>query len=572
MAILSGYYDSINGDRKYNASTMSQYFSGLFTRGVLQNYKGKFVVKATEGMSVKIPTGKAFFSDGKWIENTADITLTLDASDVVLNRIDSIVLRNDKNEAKRKAEIVLKKGTPAANPVPPGVEETSSYVEELLICNIRVDKLTENITQSNITNTIPDTDVCGYVTGLIEEVDTSDLYIQYEAAYKEFQAQSKKEFDDWFADVKETLSTSTLIREYKSTYITKVQDEQNIDIAIPQYNSVLDILQVLVNGLRLNGQEYTVSGKTVTLKRPVDVGTPIEFVIYKSVDGSNAETIIEQVEHLQQIMNTIEKGIYVATGENDNIKLSEIVQEFLKGGNDYKQLEIDVYGALQCTSTYSGNGTESDPYVWFMLGQKASTSRRVRINFAHCDRISIDNQSRANSVLFGGNDIFIKNCQAAIYNASSTSVFNGERIDAEGCELWINAAPGSNTTIIGGECCGTFTRCRVLTVGGNGNAYGFRANGGILKLRACEIIAYNEKTTENKAVAVEVEANKTENVLIMHDCNLPIRTRDGYKQSETIEVNGGHCSLVSNIVGKAPKLYSDDQSKCANVGTLVVSK
>lgn len=224
----------------------------------------------------------------------------------------------------------------------------------------------------------PHSSACGYVTGLIEEVDTSDLYIQYEAAYKEFQEQSKKEFDDWFTNVKETLSTSTLIREYKSTYITKVQDEQNIAIAIPQYNSVLDILQVLVNGLRLNGQEYTISGKSVNLKHPVDAGTPIEFVVYKSVDGSNAETIIEQVEHLQQIMNTIEKGIYVATGENDNIKLSEIVQEFLNGGNDYKQLEIDVYGALQCTSTYSGNGTESDPSVWFMLGQKASTNVCVR--------------------------------------------------------------------------------------------------------------------------------------------------------------------------------------------------
>lgn len=572
MAILSGYYDSINGDRKYNASTMSKYFSGLFTRGVLQNYKGKFVVKATEGMSVKIPTGKAFFSDGKWIENTADITLTLDASDVVLNRIDSIVLRNDKNEAKRKAEIVLKKGTPAASPVPPGVEETNSYVEELLICNIRVDKLTENITQSNITNTIPDTDVCGYVTGLIEEVDTSDLYIQYEAAYKEFQEQSKKEFDDWFTNVKETLSTATLIREYKSTYITKVQNEQNIEIAIPQYNSVLDILQVLVNGLRLNGQEYMITGKSVNLKRPVDAGTPIEFVVYKSVDGSNAETIIEQVEHLQQIMNTIEKGIYVATGENDNIKLSEIVQEFLNGGNDYKQLEIDVYGALQCTSTYSGNGTESDPSVWFMLGQEASTSRRVRMNFAHCDRISIDNQSRANSVLFGGNDIFIKNCQAAIYNASSTSAFNGERIDAEECEFWINATPGSNATIIGGVCCGTFTRCRMSVTGGNGATYGFRANGGVLQLKACEIIVYNDSNASGESVGVAVEANKTENVLIMHGCNLPIRARGGYKQSETIKVNSGYCSLASNIVGKAPKLYSTDQNKCSNVGTLVVSK
>ena len=39
MAIRGGYYNSLNGDRKYNAETMSQYFAGLYKRGVLQNYK-----------------------------------------------------------------------------------------------------------------------------------------------------------------------------------------------------------------------------------------------------------------------------------------------------------------------------------------------------------------------------------------------------------------------------------------------------------------------------------------------------------------------------------------------------
>lgn len=175
-------------------------------------------------------------------------------------------------------------------------------------------------------------------------------------------------------------------------------------------------------------------------------------------------------------------------------------------------------------------------------------------------------------MLFGGNDIFIKNCQATIRNASSTSAFNGERIDAEECEFWINATPGTNATIIGGGCCGTFTRCRMLVTGGNGDTYGFRANGGVLQLKTCEIIVYNESNASGESVGVAVEANKTENVLIMHGCNLPIRTRGGYKQSETIKVNSGYCSLASNIVGKAPELYSDDQSKCANVGTLVVSK
>ena len=109
MAILTGYFNSLNGDRKYNAETMSMYFSGLFTRGVLQNYKDKFVVKSKGGMKIEVPTGKAYFSDGKWIENTAPIIFNLDPSDVVLNRIDSIVLRKDKNETVRNTTIVVKK-------------------------------------------------------------------------------------------------------------------------------------------------------------------------------------------------------------------------------------------------------------------------------------------------------------------------------------------------------------------------------------------------------------------------------------------------------------------------------
>ena len=157
MALITGYYNSLNGDRKYNAETMSKYFTGLITRGVLQNYKGKFVVEAKTGMQVKIPTGKAFFSDGKWIENTADITLTLDPADVVLDRIDRIVLRNDTNEGVRNASVVLVKGTPGSNPVAP-VLQNDNYIEELSLCTIRVNKLVESITQANITNTIPDTE------------------------------------------------------------------------------------------------------------------------------------------------------------------------------------------------------------------------------------------------------------------------------------------------------------------------------------------------------------------------------------------------------------------------------
>lgn len=284
MAIKTGFYNSVENDRLYNAEDMSRYFAGLYTKGVLQNYKDKFAVKANGGMQVKVPTGKAFFSDGKYIENTADIILNIDASDVVLGRIDSVVLRSDKNESVRNAMVVLKKGTPSSNPQPPAIE-VGEYVEELLICNIRVDKLTENLTQSNIENTVANTDVCGYVTGLIKQVDTSDLYAQYEEAYKQFYLISQEQFDEWFENVKETVKATALMRRYRRTYTTTQEAETRIEIGIPEHDSVLDIVEVHINGLRATEEEYREDGLThIELTNAVEQGTEVEIVVFKAVE------------------------------------------------------------------------------------------------------------------------------------------------------------------------------------------------------------------------------------------------------------------------------------------------
>lgn len=284
MAIKTGFYNSVENDRLYNAEDMSRYFAGLYTKGVLQNYKDKFAVKANGGMQVKVPTGKAFFSDGKYIENTADIILNIDASDVVLGRIDSVVLRSDKNESVRNAMVVLKKGTPSSNPQPPAIE-VGEYVEELLICNIRVDKLTENLTQSNIENTVANTDVCGYVTGLIDEVDTSDLYAQYQEAYKQFYIESQQKFDEWFNNIKETIKATALMRRYRNTYTTTQDAETRIEIGVPEHDSVLDIVEVHINGLRATETEYREDGLThIELTNAVEQGTEIEIVVFKAVE------------------------------------------------------------------------------------------------------------------------------------------------------------------------------------------------------------------------------------------------------------------------------------------------
>lgn len=584
MTIYTGYFNSIKGDRKYNAEQMSRYFNGIIGRGVLQNYKGRFNTTAVSGMDIQLDTGKAYFSDGKYIESDSPIVITLDPSDVVLNRIDRLVLRKDKNEDVRTSTIILKKGTPATNPVAPDLVN-NDYVEELSLATIRINKLVESISQSNITNTIPDNTVCGYVTGLIEQVNTTDLFLQYKKAYEEYFKESSAEFEEWFNNLKENLSTSTLLRQYTNTAITTVQNQTVIDIGIPQYNPALDILEVFVNGVyiiegREKGQSYTKNKSQITLNLPLDINQEVYFTVFKSIDGEKAITVIEQVEELQNevaelkdYMETLKTGVYVGTGADDNKKLSEIIQTFLNAGNDYKQLEIKVYGTLACTNPISGTGTNTDPTVWFMVGQNNSTSRRVRLDFSQCERISIDNANRSYSVMFAGNDIYMCNCQASMYGATASSIFNGQRIVCDDCEFWLNQNSGINSDIIGCACCGTFTNCRVSVTAQTGKAYGFKANGNILRLINCEVFAYNISSSSNEAVAVLVEANATENVLIMEGCNIPIKARGGYKQSETVKINSGYYSLTNNILGKATKKYaSDPATGKTETGTMVISK
>ena len=62
--------------------------------------------------------------------------------------------------------------------------------KEYMLAKVRVAKLSSTITQASITDTRADTAVCGWVTGLIKQVDTAALFAQwqaaYEAAYAEF--------------------------------------------------------------------------------------------------------------------------------------------------------------------------------------------------------------------------------------------------------------------------------------------------------------------------------------------------------------------------------------------------
>ena len=291
MAVSYGFFDSVSGDRTYNADQISEYFLKLISNGVFATPSNSMQVQAASGMTVNITAGWGFINC-KWVKNDSAFGLTLDAADLALNRIDRIVMRLV--PASRKIEFDIVKGTPAASPAPPTLTRIAGGIWELSLAKIAVNANATAITQADITDERGNTSVCGYITGLINQIDTTNLFAQYDTA-----------FNTWFDSIKDQVKQTTLVTGFSSRYVTTQASESTIPINISAYSATLDILNVYVNGMRLkSGTDYTVSGTNVVLTAALDViGTPVDFEVIKSVDSENAASFVSL---LSQLMNDVQ--------------------------------------------------------------------------------------------------------------------------------------------------------------------------------------------------------------------------------------------------------------------------
>lgn len=209
MAIKSGFFMSVNGDRKYNAAFFAEYFATFIGNGIFPNPSNGLQIISNGDMTVTMKPGKAWIN-GYYINNNADYILRLDNADGVLNRIDRVVLQL--NFLNREIGVVIKKGTPASTPVAP-VLQRDVDVYEIALADIAVNKGVISISQSNISDLRLNTEYCGVVHGLVDQVDTTSIFNQYLTWFNEtktnadselssFQTQKQEEFQTWFDSVK----------------------------------------------------------------------------------------------------------------------------------------------------------------------------------------------------------------------------------------------------------------------------------------------------------------------------------------------------------------------------------
>ena len=285
-------------------------------------------------------------------------------------------------------------------------------------------------------------------------MESNNYFIQMQDFIDNFVEAKGTEYNAWFEGIKDTVKATSLYREYQAVYRNSVAGEQVITIptSINYVHNGLDTLNVCINGMRLiKDTQYTINsdGLSITLTNPLEVALQdVEFINKKSIDGTGAESLIVQVEALNEKVDSVVNTQYVATGANDNINLSNIVKNFLDGTGNYSgvadnaSLKIDVIGSLAI-------GDLIDGQMVFDLHNSVSSNRRVMIDFGNATIPEYVSANNINifAVFASEENVIIENANIKVGNLNATTIYGFHGGIATNCK--INIDNQNATTIYG---------------------------------------------------------------------------------------------------------------------------
>lgn len=162
----SGFFNSSDGDRLYDAADFASYFGKLVSNGIFYASATNLQVSAGTGMAVNIAAGAAWIN-GYSYENADTLALTLDTAHGVFSRIDRIVVRWSAVDREIKLAVIT--GVPAATPDAPALTRNNDTYE-LGIAEVIVPQSAASIEAPDITDTRLDGALCGLVNSLVSAV------------------------------------------------------------------------------------------------------------------------------------------------------------------------------------------------------------------------------------------------------------------------------------------------------------------------------------------------------------------------------------------------------------------
>lgn len=295
MALTYGFYNSVEGDRTYDAVQLGQIFDGLITDGIYANYEQGMAVKASDpaDSNVIIQPGRAWFNH-TWNYNDANFVMPAEAPETLLDRIDALVLDIDTSLAARENKFLWVKGEPASsNPQRPTLINTVTH-HQYALCFVHRYPETTTVQAADITNAIGrETPL---VAGVLDPIDVSNYIAQWDDEFHTWENNTRIEFNAWQTGEKNAFEAWEAVQE--ATYnawlaniqAQQVQDKADWDAWYADLQSQLhdlpedtaEYLQIEIDDLKgnMSGSIFNISttnpsleGKTVTVSN--ESGTDI---------------------------------------------------------------------------------------------------------------------------------------------------------------------------------------------------------------------------------------------------------------------------------------------------------
>lgn len=271
MALESGFFNDVNGDRLYNADDMSRYFENIMSSGIFKRITDCLKVSAASGMTLTVAPGAGLINC-RWFRTETPESVTIPTANAVLPRFDIVVARLDMSDAVRSISLQVVSGAPAATPTAPEPVRTAD-MHDLVLALVYVPAGASEITAANLTDVRSNEWYCGYVRSLVD---------------------------------------TPVLQSLRSRYTAPVNNTVNIPINVVGYNVNVDILNVYIEGFRMAPVlEYSVDEerKMVVLAEPVDVGTVVDIEVYKPTMPDDIPDMTDNVNELMQDV----------TGHNDEL-------------------------------------------------------------------------------------------------------------------------------------------------------------------------------------------------------------------------------------------------------------
>ena len=354
----SSFFNDVDGDRIYYAEDFAEYFIPFFTNGIFNN--GCQVLGNTNDMAVNVSTGRAFINGYRY-RNKQSKTLTIENADGVLSRIDNIVIRLDLTNRNISTQVI--KGSFSNNPVAPDLTRTST-IYDLRIAKVYIPAGTTEITQDLIEDCRFINNDCGNVISPIKTPDTEQLFIQMQAIFDKFIADSTNGFDTWFDSIKNQLDSDAA-----GNLQNQINNLNSNKVDNAKFDLDSNNLQLLANGKNVGDSVHIPTGITDTATGEEDLKIINNKGVVKfSLDGKTEQKTYTGKNILDYVSNlkASSDGLTSVINDDGSITTSG------KPSSNYRTIlnSINIIDFLEDGETYTFSQSKANDKLYMQMNAK----------------------------------------------------------------------------------------------------------------------------------------------------------------------------------------------------------